>query len=546
MHFTGHALRLQAAEVCCAALVLSGSAAQAIYLRALNPSAHARFSGFPSATAINPGHIFSGTDLTGIGFRSDLYPPTQCALVTRQHVIFATHNRDKLSGRNVTFLNAAGEAVTRTCVAETIIYRDGVPTDLVLFRLNAPIDADSGISPLPYDDAGLRRAAELGVTGRDHTAWDAIDQVPLVGRATVDKLNVEFGIGAYVGSQEIQTTMYRFTYDAYTTRGSADDCLVAPGDSGSPSFVAVDGEAVLAGVHSYRDAVSVSPDCWNYDTDVAQYVTELDAALAPSGYRMRPLSPSADSLSGSGSFVQSAPRKAMALDFDYVLQNVGMESAGNVEVQLDFHAGEGPCSIAAPEWIIYGSGDRWILRRATLDAGGSSTIRVTWTEAPSVEQLCFTVTYRSDSGNELCCEADLALSDSMADWSIGLVEPGLDQDPDRDGLSNLIEYSFGGCPVTPSCLFADGSPLLPVVNPEAGVQRVVFSHPERSDKLERGLSYTLEFSSDLKTWTTTPPPGFTSTTVPYEPEVPGFVQRRSSWDRGKASVFTRVQLTLSE
>lgn len=514
-------------------------------LRAYSPTLHKRFDPWPTNPQINGSHLFNTLDLTGIGFRTSSYPTRQCALVGRQHVLFATHYRSELTSATLTFLTADNQVVTRSCVAQTIIYDGGAPTDLVLVRLNAPIDADSGITPLPYYNAALILNKSIGVTGKDNTSSSPDQQFPVLGSASVDLDNISLQLGSKVDGVNIVTSAYRFDYANSPfppNSGDDSDCFLESGDSGSPSFVGVGNVAALIGIHSAVVANAAGVE--NYDTHVFEYITELDAVLNPLGYRMRPHSIPATTLSGSGSVTQATPRKAMPLDYEYTLQNTGLATAGNVEIQLDFASGEGPDSVTASGWVSYGSGDRWTLRRAELAATGSVTAAVSWDAAPSVDTLSFTVTRRSDASGEVVDNESVALADSYADWASGLSLAGFGDDGDGDGVVNLIEYALGGDPIIPSRQFPGGGLLLPVLGGNAGT--VTLSHPERTDKVGRGLGYALEFSSNLSTWNSTAPAGFSSSTVPYDPDVPGFVQRRWTWNRGSGGQFVRLVVTLSE
>lgn len=538
-------LRLPAAACVIISLLLSGVPAGALGLRVYNSTSHDRFVNFPSDLNINTGHIFSSVDLTGIGFRTNADPTRQAALVGRQHVLFATHYRDQLNSATLTFINSNNQIITRTCGAQTIIYSGGVPTDLVLVQLNAPIDSDSGIRVLPYYDAANINNANLGVTGKDNTSSSPDQQFPVLGKATVELDNINLQLVQTVGGQAIVTKAYRFDYANSPfppNSGDDSDCFLEVGDSGSPSFVQVGDVAALIGVHSA--IIAVSGGVQNYDTHVFEYIAQLDAVLNPLGYRMRPHSIPATTLAGSGAFPTATPRKAMALDYEYTIENTGSETAGNVEIQLDFASGEGPDSVTASGWVTYGSGDRWTLRRSTLAATGGVTLQASWSAAPSTDTLEFTVTHRSDASGEVVDNESLALADSYADWASVLTLKALGDDEDGDEIVNLVEYALGGDPTVSSRDFTGGGPLLPVIGTDATT--VTLTHPERTDKVVRGLGYALEFSTTLSSWNTTAPAGFSSSTVPYEPDVPGFVQRRCSWSRGSGGQFVRLVMTLSE
>ncbi|MFZ9938028.1 MAG: hypothetical protein ACO3JG_13375 [Luteolibacter sp.] len=87
-----------------------------------------------------------------------------------------------------------------------------------------------------------------------------------------------------------------------------------------------------------------------------------------------------------------------------------------------------------------------------------------------------------------------------------LTENGPDDDPDGDGLVNLLEFAFGADPTAPNpaaLAYSDGSvvsPGSPVLNKVDGVFHAVFAR--RKDHAALGLIYTVYFSADLSPdWT---------------------------------------------
>ncbi|MCH2061666.1 MAG: hypothetical protein MK183_13670 [Verrucomicrobiales bacterium] len=104
---------------------------------------------------------------------------------------------------------------------------------------------------------------------------------------------------------------------------------------------------------------------------------------------------------------------------------------------------------------------------------------------------------------------------------------GWDADPDGDGIANLLEYALGGDPQSASWQFVDGSPLGTEFEVIDGV--AVLRHPERADKEARGLDYKVEFSSDLREWSTGLPIGASTGLIDYDPPVNGFRQRVTRW-----------------
>jgi len=77
----------------------------------------------------------------------------------------------------------------------------------------------------------------------------------------------------------------------------------------------------------------------------------------------------------------------------------------------------------------------------------------------------------------------------------GLGNAADNQDPDHDGIPNLLEFALGTNPRSSNG--ADGHTALPVVTLPGGVSALSFSHPEPSPD---GLRYEVQATSDLTTW----------------------------------------------
>ena len=433
-------------------MVASGPLADGMVVRTYNAASHKRFDPFPTNPQINTNHIFSAVDLTGVGFKSTNLPTVQCTLVGRKHILFATHFRANIDGETLTFVNAANQVFTRTCTTQTIIHKDGNQSDLVLVELDTPIDSDTGITPLPYyATAPVVGVTPLGVIGRKNAAPDSGN--PMVGEATYD---VGLALADIGGG--IETVVYQFDY--LTAGLGANDCFLQSGDSGSPTFVNVGGTAALIGIHS---AINVIPSGQeNFDTFVPHYTAELDAVLNPLGFRMRPHNAPATTMSGSGAVSQTTPRKAMALDYDFTVENTGTELAGNVEIELVFASGEGPDSVSGTGWVAYGSGDRWTLRRSSLGASAQGSITASWAAAPSpnadaLAALADELAPTAEASNPLA----VALSPAAR-----LEAPvALASEPNADALAAAVEL------LAPTAV--DSSPLVVAPSPAARLESPV-------------------------------------------------------------------------
>ena len=99
-------------------------------------------------------------------------------------------------------------------------------------------------------------------------------------------------------------------------------------------------------------------------------------------------------------------------------------------------------------------------------------------------------------GPELILETEPVCS-LYLDWIGGFETGGADgllDDPDADGLNNLVEYALGGSPD-----IAEASGLLPFLNnPESDdPEALLFKYRRRRDYAVRGLFYVVELTDDL-------------------------------------------------
>ena len=123
-------------------------------------------------------------------------------------------------------------------------------------------------------------------------------------------------------------------------------------------------------------------------------------------------------------------------------------------------------------------------------------------------------------------------------WAAGLGLVGEEAaalaDPDADGLVNLLEYAFGGTPR------ATDTPALYTVTPSlepSGYSMIRVNYRQReggvgttgTDYTAGGLRYTVEASTDLKTWR------------PYA-EIPGIAAHVNRDPTGSGIEFVQIEL----
>ena len=231
----------------------------------------------------------------------------------------------------------------------------------------------------------------------------------------------------------------------------------------------------------------------------------------------------------------------------FTFANSGGALTGNAELVIAFPAGQAPSTVNAPGWVVESTGaGSWSIRKATMAAAEDIDVVATWATLPNVAALTVDASIQSDTATATNFQPTFALGPSYAAWSLGLPEPAQSDDPDDDGLINLLEYAFGGDALSGGMTLPSGDSLRPVIEHQAG--NVALSYPERSDAVGRGLSYQIETATDLAglAGATTLPAGAVSATEPFIPEVPGFVKRIISWPSDGPVRFARVRVELSE
>ncbi|MGB6221535.1 hypothetical protein [Haloferula sp.] len=533
-------------------LLTLAATSEAILISGYSSANHDRFTGFPSNPVINSSSFFDGTKLRGLGWDA-VDTRKQFTLVTRSHVLFATHFLPPV-GQEIRFLNDSNQIVSRNVASTTIVQNvDDDPatpntdSDLALVTLDEPIDSIDGVAPFPYLDLPLlpplpdpnEEGEFLPFSEyRNYLDLDLIVFGRLVraGRATVDE------IVAVSGSGLNPTVTMSFDYDL--ANPAPDDSRLEGGDSGSPTFHLASGKMNLISHHS---AIGTEGSIQsNVGSFVPHYVDQLDLLLAPSGYRMTPANTATTTLAVTDLVVTSTPRKGNPLVITLTLENTGADPTGNLEVDFQFASGEEPDGISGSDWVDYGGGSNWTVRRALLDSAEITTLTLSWASAPLVGNLAIGIDWRSDKAASGSLSPSYALGSSFNEWAAGLSEPGQLDNPDDDEFFNLSEYAFGGNPENSINQLPNGEPARPVISVSGTTAMLTF--PERSDALSRGLSYAPQWAFDLapEAWSATHPAGLTSTASPYDPAVPGFVKRTLTWPADEAWQFARVGISLDE
>ncbi|RYD67128.1 MAG: hypothetical protein EOP83_03465 [Verrucomicrobiaceae bacterium] len=493
---------------------------------------------------MNPTFIHDATKFTGVGWWYISSNPSasdvQFTLISPRHVISVRHLAANFTGgtQQVRFLGSDAQTQTRTILPFTNILDGTDLIDLAVAELSSPLPAT--VVPLRYRN----NQSEIDLTGVEIMV---LGKKGNIGNSPVGgKGNIAGFLTLPYDPYSDSTRLFRFDYDV--SAAGADDCYYGPasGDSSSPAFVKYNNEPALVGVAVLADN-STPPIYENYCTAVRSYITHLDAILNPLGYRMRPADYTPTTLSLTSAASPGTMRQAHPGSLAFTLENTGAQTTGNAALTLAFDPAEAPSSVSAPGWVVESMGGGvWSIRKAVMSAGNSIVATATWTSLPVVTSLDLNATGESDTASTVTSQPSFTLLPSYAAWAAGLTEAGETDDPDDDGLENLLEYAFGGDPENGTMLLSASHPLQPVLSVSGN--NVTLSYPERSDAGVRGLSYIVETSTGLDdlSGSTTLPVGAVSSTAAYSPVEPGFVKRSITWTSDGPRRFARVKVTLAE
>jgi hypothetical protein len=509
-------------------LFLPMASAHALEIRNYSSSRHDRFVTDENGTQPNPGAYYVSSRYSGLGYATDVNDPRQYTLVTPQHVLFAKHFAPS-TGTNIRFLNATGEEFTRTTISTADVPNGlGGVADVIIVKLDAPLPADQGITPFPYlnlASESLYSNTVLATFGHSHRA----------GRGLISLFSdfMEDGIDS--------TRTFTFIYD--TDAGDQDDAYLVGGDSGSPSFALVNNRPALVGLHLAADITATTRI--NIDTFVPHYVDAINTLLAPEGYQLIPAYP--DPVSLSAEIATGQIRQAEPSTLQITVTNSSANTATNPRLNLVFPTEAIPSSVTAPGWIIQNpSPGNYRLHSAAIGGNSSASATITYNSVPSIQEIPIQATHLSDGSPSISETFELAVEETFAGFVSALSLKGKLDDPDLDGIGNLIEYAFGGNPSTNSNLATGGYPLAPQISVENGLN---YTYPRRTDATQRGLTYETEFSGNLESasWDTTLPAGAAVSTASFDPDVPGFEQVTITIPAASPeNMFVRVKVTLSE
>ncbi len=259
------------------ALLLATPARAAMVLQGYNPQLHDRFNNDPSFVG-NP------YNWSGVG-RSDFDSAARWGtLISPSFIVTASHFRIR-NGDTVRFYGTNdpnGPVEVGSVVQSIILTQDGqpgspLPSDVTLLRLNSPVTntAYYPILNLPSNKGYLNQtiytfgqAAGTSVTSQR------------LGRNQIEAV-----IPNFQASATSSNDVFLFDYDNPGGVG-ADESYVQRFDSGAPSFIIVNGQPALVGLHWFMydmDDFGGLHGIGSGDSLISSFVDELNAAMASTG-----------------------------------------------------------------------------------------------------------------------------------------------------------------------------------------------------------------------------------------------------------------------
>lgn len=449
----------------------------ALEIRSASAERHGRFALDPNGSKIhNPGAYYGAANYAALGY--EVNGPRQFALITPEHVLLANHFG---GGGTVEFINQVGEKVTRTLGQISNIPNDeGGFSDLAIRKLSAPLPDSFGVSPFAVADF----PRESSYFGNELVVFG---QTLRAGRGTI--LN-SFSDSEIPGAAIGKTRTYAFDYNEI--EGNRDDAYAVLNDSGSPSFVVTNGRPAVVGLHlGIGQSFGVRR---TFDTFVPHYRSEINDILEPEGYRLIPTNPRSVSLRAAS--LLSPLHQLESGTISLTLRNRSGREATNARFELQFPANSVPTSITAPGWVVANIAPGiFQLRRGVFPRNTSSEITLNYDEVPVVSEIVIQTSHKSDGSPQTQGISTFPVQETFAGFVSHLAEKGANDDPDGDGLTNLLEYALGGDPAINSTESPEGANLSPHL--EQTPNGVTFVFRKRTDADARGLTYTVLYSEDL-------------------------------------------------
>ncbi len=459
---------------------LGSSVSHALVMRSFDATQHSRFLNFPSNPSSNSQFIHAAYNLTGVGWHIG-NTRRQLTMVSPLHFVGANHYKPGV-GATIRFLSSDGSIHNFTVASQTAITNDsGQSSDLFIGTLNTPIKDSDGIRYYPYLNlTNDRRYLNNPLIVLGGTTRGGQGTISSIENSVISGLNT--------------TRVLKFPYTAAS--GDDADCYFENGDSGSPVFVDHDNVAAIVGTNSYV-ATYTNGNRDNYSNFIPYYVDKLNIVMEADGYRMSKVIPGNTNLTLSYTLPSSTIRAGHGFDIQLNLENTGNTISENIRLTNTFPTNTEITGTSGAPWFDQPSiaGSTISSRKALINSGSDSDYLMTLT-IPDPGSHTHSITFSSDQSTSTTQNYTLNVIESFISWSDGLTDKSSSGDDDHDGITNLLEYAFGGDPKA-SSQFVEGETthLLPQYSENGGIHTI--SYVRRKDYAQRALSYNLTSSTSL-------------------------------------------------
>ena len=190
--------------------------------------------------------------------------------------------------------------------------------------------------------------------------------------------------------------------------------------------------------------------------------------------------------------------------------NTSISGSGAVTLDGDFTIDTSAVTLTSGTWPLVNIATQTFGTTFTVAGGWSENSNV-WTKTTGTKIWSF-----SEANGVLTLASTLSGFDAWANDPAQGFTPGVDDgpldDPDFDGLSNLVEFTLGGAPMVA------WQSIQPTLKQTGG--NMVFEYDRHDQSLSPATTQVVEYSSDLVTWTAVTIPTTTAGNVTITPGSP--------------------------
>lgn len=469
----------------------------ALELRLYSAARHDRFTNALSSPVPNTTFIHKDVDLTGVGWRSVGSAPRALTLISPKFFVGARHYRPAI-GDTIRFVAADGTIRDYSVKAHHDILNDDSPsdggpkpTDLSLGELVETVAPSDGINFQTY----LKLPNEAAYLAFPNNQLITLGKNFRGGIGIANAINDFFGTPVTSGGNINNTRTMQFVYQTF--EGSQDDSHVEGGDSGGPSLVNVNNRGAIVGIHTAVLPAVGTTTCIDSFVAHPPYISQINNIMATEGYHMTEAVPESIPMTLTP-VIPTVIRAGYEATLGFNISNNDLiNGANNLKVDYAFPTSSSGVAATGEEWLKDTTGTSISVRKGGLMANLSTSLSTTFT-SPSPSTFNLSVTYSADEFNSTVQIIPIEVIESYLSWSSDLSNSDLNADDDFDGVSNLLEYAFGGNPQVNSVYQLDGVTRLGLtIEAGANENQSTVGFVRRKDAAQRALTYDLECSTDL-------------------------------------------------